>query len=69
MNQHRRPYPNAHLPGLRPRRARLVVVRGSGGGQCDTGRGTVQQDTAKRVLVSPIPPYLIQTPDNPDGLP
>jgi non-heme chloroperoxidase len=24
---------------------------------------------AKGVLVSPIPPYLLQTPDNPDGLP
>jgi non-heme chloroperoxidase len=24
---------------------------------------------AKSVLVSPIPPYLLQTPDNPDGVP
>jgi non-heme chloroperoxidase len=24
---------------------------------------------AKAVLISPIPPYLLQTPDNPDGLP
>jgi non-heme chloroperoxidase len=31
--------------------------------------GHHQPRVAKAVLISPIPPYLLQTPDNPDGLP
>jgi non-heme chloroperoxidase len=31
--------------------------------------GHHQPRVAKGVLVSPIPPYLLQTPDNPDGVP
>ena len=31
--------------------------------------GHHQPRVAKAVLISPIPPYLLQTPDNPDGVP
>ena len=31
--------------------------------------GHLRPRVAKAVLISPIPPYLVQTPDNPDGVP
>ena len=47
---------------------RYLASYGSGGTSCSPARAPPAAGS-QGVLVSPIPPYLLQTPDNPDGVP